>query len=371
MEGKIAGTCGLTLGRVVDQAKALWRADDRARTTAQARTPVVGADAVLPVFEWENPPLDLDLSRSGGQLIGQSDVAQVLAARTHYEAMYRRVGGVPVRPRLVARLATQITPMLDGRYDDATGRLLFRAVGGLVALAGICMYDAERQTQALAQRYFFDALRMAKASGDKAFGGYVVALLTNQAIHLGDFRLAIQYAETALRAGQGLLSPALRTDLHAMQAKSYAKIGDRASCHDQMRLAEAAAAKVIVENEPPETGYVQPENTMIKHAEALLRLGDTSAAKSCAQEAVKSHKPFSTRARVYGIATLSMTLAAREEVDESITQAELALREAGGMESWRIRDRLAVMVDALAAYRDSDAARDLLRRADSVLSVPL
>jgi hypothetical protein len=371
MEGKVVGTSGLTLRRVVEQAKALWRADDRARTAAQARTLVTGADAVLPLFEWENPPLDIDVSRHNGQLIGQSDVAQVLAARAHYEQMYRRVGGVPVRPRLVNQLAVQITPMLDGRYDDATGRLLFRAVGGLVALAGICAYDAERQTQALAQRYFFHALRMAKASGDKAFGGYVVALLTNQAIHLGDFRLAIQYAETALRAGQGFLSPALRTDLHAMQAKSYARIGDRASCHDQMRLAEVAAAQVIVENEPPETGYVQPENTKIKHAEALMRLGDTSAAKSYAREAVNSKALFSTRARVYGMATLSMTLAARAEVEEGVAHAELALHEAAGMESWRIRERLAAMVSALAPYRDTHAAQDLMCRADSALSLPL
>src|SRR5204862_1119305 len=122
----------------------------------------------------------------------------------------------------------------------------------------------------LAQRYFFHALRMAKASGDKAFGGYVVALLTNQAIHLGEFRLAIQYAETALRAGQGCLSPALRTDLHAMQAKAYARIGDAAACIDQLGMAEAETAHIVETNEPAETGYVQPGNTKIKQAEALL-----------------------------------------------------------------------------------------------------
>lgn len=285
------------------------------------REPISGADAVLPLFEWENPPADIDVSHQAGRQIGRTDVAQVFAARGHYEQMYRRVGGIPVRPRLVTTLATQVAPMLDGSYDDATGRLLFRAIGGLVAFAGICTYDAERTAQALSQRYFFHALRMAKASGDKAFGGYVVALLTNQAIYVGDFRLAIQYAETALRAGQGCLSPALRTDLHAMQAKAYARIGDREACHQQLRMAEAAAAQVVEDDEPAETGYVQPGNTKIKQAEALLRLGDTSAAQAYAQGAVADDEMRNTRARIHGLATLSLTLAARVEIEESVTQA--------------------------------------------------
>ncbi|WP_449065703.1 hypothetical protein [Planomonospora algeriensis] len=93
--------------------------------------------------------------------------------------MICRVGGIPVRPRIVAFLNTSVTPLLKGSRDDRTGRGLFRAAGGLVALAGVCAYDSDRQ--ALSQRYLFHALRMAKASGNLAFGGYVVALLANQA----------------------------------------------------------------------------------------------------------------------------------------------------------------------------------------------
>jgi hypothetical protein len=36
---------------------------------------------------------------------------------------------------------------------------------------------------------------MAKASGDRGFGGYVIALLANQALYRGN-RQVIQYAET-------------------------------------------------------------------------------------------------------------------------------------------------------------------------------
>jgi hypothetical protein len=167
-----------------------------------------------------------------------------------------------------------------------------------------------------------------------------------------------------------MLSPALRTDLHAMQAKSYARIGDRTSCHEQLRLTELAAAQLVPDNEPAETGYVQPGNTEIKHAEALLRLGDTTAAASYAREAVTATELLSARARVYGASTLSMALAARAEVEESVGYAETALCEAAGMESWRIRERLSTMMQSLDSYRDTDAARNLMQRANSTLSLP-
>jgi hypothetical protein len=157
--------------------------------------------------------------------------------------MYREAGGIPARPRVVAFLNGQAAPLLKSGYDDATGRQLHRAAGGLTALAGICAYDAD--LQGVAQRYFFHALRMAKASGDRGFGGYVVALLANQALYLGLYRQVIQYAETALRGARQHLTPALVTDLSTLQAKAYARMGDRPGCHASMRrrwrLASASA----------------------------------------------------------------------------------------------------------------------------------
>jgi hypothetical protein len=161
--------------------------------------------------------------------------------------MYRRVGGVPVRPRIVAFLNAHAAPLINGRYDDATGRDLFRAVGGLAALAGISSYDADRQ--ALAQRYLFHALRMAKASGNRGFGGYVVALLANQSMYRGNFRQVLQYSETALRGAGGELSPAQVTDLRTLRAKAYARLGDKAGCHKNMRSAESARRAQHVEED--------------------------------------------------------------------------------------------------------------------------
>ncbi len=52
-----------------------------------------------------------------------------------------------------------------------------------MAVAGICAYDTD--AHGLAQRYFHQALRLAKASGDRGLGAYVIALLVNQSLFAG------------------------------------------------------------------------------------------------------------------------------------------------------------------------------------------
>jgi hypothetical protein len=174
---------GTLLAQAADAATALWRSDHKRTAALHLAPPVQGPAAIAPVYEWENPPDDLDISRRTGPRVSWDQVKALRAARAKYEAMYRVAGGIPVRARITELLALQIAPLVKGTYDDATGRELFRAVGGLAALGGICAYDAD--LQGTAQRYYFQALRMAKASGDRGFGGYVIALLTNQALYLG------------------------------------------------------------------------------------------------------------------------------------------------------------------------------------------
>src|SRR5262249_47768652 len=158
-----------------------------------------------------NPPEDDHIARLGEHRVDPVDVAMLRRARAHYQEMYRRVGGMPVRIRITALLAERAALLLRASYDNELGRQLYRAIGGLAALAGVCAYDANQQP--LAQRHLFTALRLAKASGDRQFGAYIVALLANQALYLDQCRLVVQYTESALRAGGPNLNPALVTDL--------------------------------------------------------------------------------------------------------------------------------------------------------------
>nr|WSW70247.1 transcriptional regulator [Streptomyces sp. NBC_00995] len=350
----------------VERATALWRSDEQQRPHLVAAPAVTGTTAVMPVWEWENPPEDTDVSRTGPQRVGPADIATLRAARAHYELMYRRAGGIATRSRIVGFLNAETAPLLRGGYSDAMGRQLHRATGGLVAVAGICAYDSD--AHGLAQRYFHQALRLAKASGDRGLGGYVIALLVNQSLFLADFRQSVAFAEAALRAAGRDITPALAADLHAMQAKAYAHLGDVPSALRCIRRAESEAERIRPGQEPDETGYVQPGLVNVQVAEALLRLGDLPAAREHAAAAVRT--PAHDRGRVHRLAMLTTIELRQGEADRAaVTAAEMAER-ARGMESQRLRDRLRAVREHLVASGSAEAARaaDLV---DGALRVPL
>ncbi|WP_405782266.1 transcriptional regulator [Streptomyces sp. NBC_00859] len=351
----------------VERAAALWRSDAQHRPHLLGYAPVAGTPAVLPVWEWENPPEDADVSRSGGGCgVGRADTETLRAARTHYEQMYRKAGGVATRARIVRFLDSGTAPLLRGTYGDATGRELLRATGGLVAIAGICAYDSD--AQGLAQRYFHQALRLAKASGDRALGAYVVALLVNQALFMGEHRQAVAFAEAALRTAGRALTPALGSDLHAMQAKAYACLGDGGSALACIGRAEAAAGRIRPGSEPDETGYVQPGLVHVQVAEALLTLGDLPAARSHAVAAAGA--PAHDRGRVHRLATLARIELRQGDADRGVATAEEMAFQARGMESRRLRDRLRGVRDDLLESRFGRAG-EAAALIDGALRVPL
>src|SRR6266487_13442 len=358
------------LFEAVDRAAATWRSAVKRGLTADIQPAQSGPAAVSPVFEWENPPDDVDVSRrSGCRTVAVGQILMIQEARERYEQMYRRVGGIPVWPRAVGFLDSQVAPLLRDNYDDAVGRQLMRACGGLVAVAGICLYDADRQ--AVAQRYFFDALRLAKASGDRGFGGYIVALLANQSMSLARYRQVVQYAETAVRGAGNCLGPALVSDLCTLQARAYARMGDRGRCHEQMRRAERMAERIRRSEEPPETGYVQPGLVEVQHAEALRQLGDLAPAQVYAEEALASVETSHMRGQVHRFATLAMVLAERGQVDTAAGVAHHMLDRVQGMESRRLRDRVQSVASAIQAGGDGVAARELAERARDQLATPI
>jgi hypothetical protein len=210
-----------------------------------------------------------------------------------------------------------------------------------------------------------------KASGDRGFGGYIVALLANQAMCLANYRHVVQLGETALRGARGCLSPAVISDLHTLQAKAYARMGDRLGCHEQMSLAEAYADRIETSEEPPETGYVQPGLVHLQHAEALRQLGDLAPAQSYAREALRTAEGSHLRSQFHRFATLAMVLASGRDADAAVAAADQMLDRSAGMESRRVRDRLAAVCSAIGAQSDSAVAAEFAMRARQQLAAPI
>ncbi|MCW5252200.1 MULTISPECIES: transcriptional regulator [unclassified Streptomyces] len=354
------------LDTFITRSTALWHGDARQNAAPGAPRALTGLDAVGPVWEWENPPDDADVSRNGTPRVGMADIALLVTARTHYEQMYRKAGGIVTRGRVIEFLSSETAPLLRGAYSDRIGRELHRAAGGLVAIAGIASYDSD--AQGTAQRYFHQALRLAKASGDRAFGGYVLGLLVNQCLYLREYRSAVAFAEAALRTAGHAISPALACDLYAMQAKAFSRMGDHAAAHRVMSLAETAAGRVRREEEPAETGYVQPGLLEANLADALMRLGDTGPARAYAAEAVATGAH--ARGRVHRLATLTDCHLRAGDADGAAATADAVLDTMSGMESRRLSGRLLTLRRGLAAM-DSRTTAEAVKRIDDALRLPL
>ncbi|MFF5077157.1 hypothetical protein ACFY36_08905 [Actinoplanes sp. NPDC000266] len=131
MQRRNAGERALSLDQAIDRAIAMWHGDAGGRRPG---TVLAGAEAATPVWEWENPPHDRDVKHEGHRPADPADVVHLQQARTHYQEMYRRVGGGPVRPLLLATLNKHAAPLLRATYDNALGRRIYRAAGGLAAL---------------------------------------------------------------------------------------------------------------------------------------------------------------------------------------------------------------------------------------------
>jgi hypothetical protein len=367
---RLSGTPGeederASLGGFVERAAVSWRSDQMHADTPGPAL-LTGAAAVAPVWEWENPPDDLDVSHKGKREVSDVDVAVLHAARGHYEHLYRNAGGVATRPRVVGFLTGEVAPLLRGDYDDDTGRELCRASGALAAVSGICAYDADEQ--GLAQRYFHQALRLGKASGDRLFGGYVVSLIVNQALYLGDNRRAIACAEAVLRTPGPQSTPALATDLYAMQAKAYARIGDRRGAHSCMRSAETCSTRIRPEEEPEETGYVQPGLVQVRLAEALLVLGELDPARRYAEEAARA--PAHVRGRVNRLVTLTGVELRTGSPERAAETAAQMADQAQGIESQLLRQRMRQVRERLLRHPGAPAA-EAAELIEETLRVPL
>ncbi|MGW0858911.1 regulator, partial [Streptomyces sp. NPDC002690] len=164
-------------------------------------------------------PRQRQTERGPGQRVGNGDVAALRSVGELFRSLDHAYGGGHARQALIRYLEHEAEPMLRGSYTETTGRRLFAAAADLTRLAGWTSYDIA--AHGLAQRYFVQALRLAQAAGDRAYGSYVLITMSRQAVYLGHGREAVQLARVA-QQGVGPAAPAaVQALLHAVEARGH------------------------------------------------------------------------------------------------------------------------------------------------------
>jgi tetratricopeptide (TPR) repeat protein len=296
-------------------------------------------------------------------------IAFLSRARDRYERMYRQVGGMAIRPRIQQFVHDRVMPLLNTRHDENTRRVLFRSAGGLIALAGICSYDAEEEETA--RQNFVQALQLARTGGDPVFIGYVSGLLVNQALRAGRYDEAVNLAEASLQEGKGRLTPALTTDLLCSQAEAYARMNDRSNTLARLKLIEGVSGRIRLAEEPPEARHVQPGVAEGRQGEALRQLGDFGQAAIYAQRSSELGSDIHPRGRANRLIGEMNLLLSQRKPDEAAVVGLGLVDLTEGMESRLIRKRLYGIRSDMRVFEPSASVRAFCECAEDILRAPM
>ncbi|MFE9421921.1 regulator [Kitasatospora sp. NPDC006697] len=334
------------------------RSTPAGRVPSQARRPLVSGTRTVPVTGPAQGGPAEERSRPGraGLRVGRGDIAAVRAVGDLFRALDNAYGGGHARQALVRYLESEAEPMLRGRYGEQIGRALFGAVADLTRLAGWTSFDIA--AHGLAQRYFVQSLRLSQAAGDRVLGGYVLITMSQQAVHLGHGREAVQLARVA-QQGVGTSAPAtIQALMHAAEARGHGVLGDVRSCTTALVRAERSLALARAGDDLPSWArYFDEAQLADDFAHCYRDLQQWRPAAQHAEKSLRLRAAGYARSRVFCRMVLAAARLGMGEVDESCGLATEALRSAGEMRSARTVEYLRDFHRRLAPYRGSPAAR--------------
>ncbi|MFJ1702195.1 regulator [Kitasatospora sp. NPDC088346] len=288
--------------------------------------------------------------------VGRGDIAAIRAVGDLFRALDHAYGGGHARQALVRYLESEAEPMLRGRYGEPVGRALFGAVADLTRLAGWTSFDIA--AHGLAQRYFVQSLRLSQAAGDRVLGGFILTTMSQQAVHLGHAREAIQLARVAQQGVGSTAVPVVQALMHAAEARGHGLLGDVRSCTTALVRCERALGTSRPGDEVPSWAkYFDDAQLADEFAHCYRDLQQWRPAAQHAEKSLRLRGPAYARSRILCRLVLASARLGMGEVEESCGMATDALRAAGEMRSARTVEYLRDFHRRLAPYRSTTVVR--------------
>ncbi|MEV6649877.1 regulator [Streptomyces sp. NPDC051219] len=365
----------------VDIASGLWRKDSGSHAESRkiAFTP---AGLVVPSRDWligradeqvgrgepsanvglipmqgrSSVPRQRQIDRAPGQRVTAGDIAALRSVGELFRTLDHAYGGGHARQALVRYLEHEAEPMLRGTYGEATGRRLFAAAADLTRLAGWTSFDIA--AHGLAQRYFVQALRLAQAAGDRAYGSYVLVTMSRQAVYLGHGREAVQLARVA-QQGVGTGAPAVvQALLHAVEARGHGVLGDVRACTSSLVRAERALEAARPGDDVPHWVRFFDEGQLAdEFGHSYRDLQQYRAAAQYAERSLQLRGPAFARSRLFCRVVLASARLGLGELDQACALGAEAAQQSTEMRSVRALEYVGDFERRLEPYRDAAAVR--------------
>ncbi|MFE0427670.1 regulator, partial [Streptomyces sp. NPDC058953] len=296
-----------------------------------------------------------------GQRVSSGDIAALRSVGELFRTIDDAYGGGHARQALVRYLEHEAEPMLRGTYGEVTGRRLFGAVADLTRLAGWTSYDIA--AHGLAQRYFVQALRLAQAAGDRAYGSYVLVTMSRQAVYLGHGREAVQLTRVAQQGVGPAAPPVVQALLHAVEARGHGVLGEARACTASLVRAERALDSARPGDEvPPWARFFDEAQLADEFAHCYRDLQQYRPAIQYAERSLQLRPHQLARSRLFCRVVLATARLGLGELDQACALGAEAALQASEMRSVRALEYVRDFERRLDPYREAAAVRGYRER---------
>lgn len=302
--------------------------------------------------------------------VGHADAAKLRQAAEEARRWDSRYGGGDWRSSMVPECLRQdAAPLLLGCYTDEVGRALFGATAELTRLAGWMAFDTGQHEAA--QRYYIQALRLARAAADVPFGGYVLASMSLQATYRGAADEGVDLAQAAIERNRGLATARTMSFFHLVEARAHARAGSAHACAMSLAAAESCLERSRpADDDPAWIDFHSYDRLAADAAECYRDLGMPVKVREYTAQALA--RPTEEYVRSHGLRLVVSALAELDDgdLDAAVAAGSRAVEVAGRISSQRTREYVQEMLRKLEQYQGEVQAVELARRARLVLAAP-
>ncbi|MEU8841232.1 sporulation protein [Streptomyces roseus] len=301
------------------------------------------------------------------QRVGHSDVTKLREAAEDARRWDSKYGGGDWRSSMVPEcLRVDAAPLLLGSYSDDVGRALFGATAELTRLAGWMAFDTGQQEAA--QRYYIQALRLARAAADVPLGGYVLASMSLQATYRDFPDEGVDLAQAAVERNRGLATARTMSFFRLVEARAHAKAGDSAAAGAALRAAEGWLERAR-EGDPDPTwlGFYSYDRFAADAAECYRDLKLPRQVRRFTEQALS--RPTEEYVRSHGLRLVVSAVAELESgnLDAACAAGTRAVEVAGRISSARTTEYVRDLLHRLEPYGDEPRVAELRERARPLL----
>ncbi|WP_369170416.1 MFS transporter [Streptomyces sp. R28] len=372
------------VGQAVKSATELYRLDLAGRRAGSGGIwqSLAGSFAVsayaTPASRWLITPADSSVARevnpsedAGAPLkVGHSDVQKLREAAEDARRWDSKYGGGDWRSSMVPEcLRVEAAPLLLGSYSDDVGRALFGASAELTRLAGWMAFDTGQQEAA--QRYYIQALRLARAAADVPLGGYVLASMSLQATYRGFGDEGVDLAQAALERNRGLATARTMSFFRLVEARAHARASDAQAAGAALKAAEGWLERSREgDNDPSWLGFYSYDRFAADAAECYRDLKAPRQVRRFTEQALS--KPTEEFVRSHGLRLVVSAVAELESgnLDAACEQGVRAVEVAGRISSARTTEYVKDLLHRLEPYGDEPRVVELRERARPLLMAP-